>query len=677
MINFALLDGMIYVPYSFVSDEYKEFTTNFLKNKCTVPIIQIAAEDDDFPAVWYNDTEEILQLVCHMIEEHHCRDIIFMTGSKENAVSQKRAEGFIKAMEKHGLAYNEDDIVYGDFWIMSSKQLAESLTDGTRTMPDAVVCSNDAMAISLCDALMMKGISVPNDIRIAGYDGYLESRFHAPSITTYMSALEQLGRNAFCALYHLITDTTMLPFSHTEGRLIRHESCGCGVCQESCEFLDFDFTRLELGVFDNNLTAIMFDSNTLDDFFSNTYSMIFTFMSEKWIEQERISICLCEDWDNITDPYGRQQYRSREYSENMLCFHQQKGTMQFSLKNMKPSISDSDKYPVTIFNALHFLDHCFGYICFESAASIEDYNRDYIRFIREVNNGLNFFCSQNKLKRALYREQVSNKRDTLTGIDILRRNTEKLESIRERSEFYQTKPYVLVIVLTGLQYIMNTDGSEKLDQFLMDFSILLQKQCGREDSLFQIDENKFAIIGVSNNIEAYCNELTVSLQRQILNREILHNASHIAYLRTEYFVADSDEYNETMNLIEKIERETVQIEKELKSMISSSIYSTKLLQLRKDIYTHPEADWSMEYCVGFINVSRSYLHRIYKKLFDCSIAEDIKNSRLSYAKYLLVTTDNTLQVIAEKCRIDYFNFMRLFKKEIGITPTEYRHMKQP
>ncbi|MBR5514465.1 MAG: AraC family transcriptional regulator [Ruminococcus sp.] len=36
---------------------------------------------------------------------------------------------------------------------------------------------------------------------------------------------------------------------------------------------------------------------------------------------------------------------------------------------------------------------------------------------------------------------------------------------------------------------------------------------------------------------------------------------------------------------------------------------------------------------------------------------------------------HTLQIIAEKCGFDYFNFMRLFKKEMGITPTEYRKMK--
>lgn len=673
MINFSLLDGVIYVPYSFASGLYKQDTAEFLKKHCTVPIVRIGAETDSFTPIWYDDGGEIGEIVRHMADEHGCRRMMCMTGPKDNAVSESRAEGFRSAMSGLGLQYDENDIIYGDFWTLSGKQLAEELTDGTRELPDAVICCNDAMAISLCDALMEKGISVPNDIRITGYDGYVESRFHAPSVTTYISAQEQLGRNAVCALYTEIAGNTMTPCRYTTGKLIRHESCGCGVRAESRQLLDFDFERFELGIFDTNLTANMFDSETPDDFFKNTYTMIYTFMSEKLIQYEQLSICLCEDWDQAEYTDGVRNYRTAGYSENMMCIHQHNGKKQFRLSDMKPVFQDREKYPVTVFNALHFLDRCFGYICFETSGAIDDYNRDYVRFIREINNGLNFFCAQNELRRALYRERISNIRDELTGLYLLQNSSQMLDDIIERSELYRAGIYVLIISISDIREIVHINSSDTLDRFLLDFSTHLQKCCNKEDSLFQINDNYFAVIGISNDAKIHCDELVSSLENYLITPDVLQSIGHLVNLRTRLATAEIAEFSSSDDFAEMINSEAVHLDRQWKSLVSASMHAEELMKLRSDIYIDPKRDWTTELCAEMLNISRSYLHRIYKKLFGTSIADDVKTSRLNYAKYLLLTTDDILQVIAEECGLDYFNFMRLFKKETGITPTEYRH----
>ena len=67
--------------------------------------------------------------------------------------------------------------------------------------------------------------------------------------------------------------------------------------------------------------------------------------------------------------------------------------------------------------------------------------------------------------------------------------------------------------------------------------------------------------------------------------------------------------------------------------------------------------------------------RIYQKAFGVSCASDIHRSKLEHAKFLLLHTSDTLQEIAGKCGYDYSHFMRTFKKEFGMTPTEYRRGK--
>ncbi len=71
--------------------------------------------------------------------------------------------------------------------------------------------------------------------------------------------------------------------------------------------------------------------------------------------------------------------------------------------------------------------------------------------------------------------------------------------------------------------------------------------------------------------------------------------------------------------------------------------------------------------------SRKELYNIIKRAYDCTPAEFIKNRRLKYACELLQTTNNSVSKIAIMCGIEDYNyFSKIFKKELGIAPREYR-----
>ena len=59
MINFALLDGLIFVPYSFASGKYKEYAESILRSRCTVPVVRVGVENDTFESIWLDDAAEI------------------------------------------------------------------------------------------------------------------------------------------------------------------------------------------------------------------------------------------------------------------------------------------------------------------------------------------------------------------------------------------------------------------------------------------------------------------------------------------------------------------------------------------------------------------------------------------------------------------------------------------
>lgn len=99
----------------------------------------------------------------------------------------------------------------------------------------------------------------------------------------------------------------------------------------------------------------------------------------------------------------------------------------------------------------------------------------------------------------------------------------------------------------------------------------------------------------------------------------------------------------------------------------------KLSNLKIDIFSSPQKDWKIPTIARNLALSESYLQHTYKKFFGRNIKTDITTSRLEYSKNLLLRTDYTISTISQLC--GYQNeehFMRTFKRNVQMTPTEYR-----
>ncbi len=105
-------------------------------------------------------------------------------------------------------------------------------------------------------------------------------------------------------------------------------------------------------------------------------------------------------------------------------------------------------------------------------------------------------------------------------------------------------------------------------------------------------------------------------------------------------------------------------------------YYHEFLKIRSEIYYSPEKNWTIDYLAKKLSLSRSYIQHLYKIFFDTTISEDITNSRIEQAKYLLFTTDIKISAISKMCGYNSdVHFMRTFKKATGVTPSQYK--KQP
>ena len=107
----------------------------------------------------------------------------------------------------------------------------------------------------------------------------------------------------------------------------------------------------------------------------------------------------------------------------------------------------------------------------------------------------------------------------------------------------------------------------------------------------------------------------------------------------------------------------------------SSHYTIELMILRRDISNSPQKDWRIENICKLLSISPSYLHSLYKQLFNTTVKEDVIASRIAHSKQLLSNTNHSIADIAHMAGYDNdVHFLHIFKKKTGFTPKQYRKM---
>ncbi len=151
-----------------------------------------------------NDFEGSFRLVEHLIREGY-RRIAHLGGPPNLLVSRERLRGYAAALEKYGLGIDKDLIVSSDLSAKASRIYGQYLLDRD-DRPDAIFALNDPIAIELMLLAKERGISVPQQLGIAGFSDDRVSRFIEPGLTTMKQPTVEMGRVAARLLMDLVTN---------------------------------------------------------------------------------------------------------------------------------------------------------------------------------------------------------------------------------------------------------------------------------------------------------------------------------------------------------------------------------------------------------------------------------------------------------------------------------------
>ena len=161
-----------------------------------------------FAAVTVDDVRESERLVDYLIEGGHERIAVLAAKKGDTSIGMLRLKGYRKALEKHGLAYDENLVVHtwngvSTYSMENGYALTKELLESGQEFT-AIYAVSDSIAIGACKALFDAGKKVPEDYSVAGFDGLTLASFYEPSITTIRQPRKEMAEATIRLLFNLI-----------------------------------------------------------------------------------------------------------------------------------------------------------------------------------------------------------------------------------------------------------------------------------------------------------------------------------------------------------------------------------------------------------------------------------------------------------------------------------------
>lgn len=196
----------------------------FLKAMGDIPIITIASEVEGYPSVCFDNKSGLIDCIEHLITDHGCKKIGFVSGPKTNGDAIERLEAYTGTLKKHGLAVDENRIVYGRF----SRYSQAVVSDLLDRCPDleAIAFANDAMAEGAYEVFEQRGIEAGRDILVTGFDDSPVAVNLVPPLTTVRADASELGYDAVTECLELCR-SGKLSSRLVRSSMVKRKSCGC------------------------------------------------------------------------------------------------------------------------------------------------------------------------------------------------------------------------------------------------------------------------------------------------------------------------------------------------------------------------------------------------------------------------------------------------------------------
>ncbi|QRG67167.1 LacI family DNA-binding transcriptional regulator [Brevibacillus choshinensis] len=172
-----------------VTDAYLSSKVVSQLHENNIPVILFNRYSKDIPCYSVScDNYAAAQQIARYLHEQGYQNMAFITGRENTSTSQDRQRGFCDFLQGVGMApiIEKGDFTYEKAYEATLRMLAREVR------PDAIFGANDITALGALDAVKAKGLSVPDDIAIVGFDNIKMTSWPSHELTTWEQPVDEM-----------------------------------------------------------------------------------------------------------------------------------------------------------------------------------------------------------------------------------------------------------------------------------------------------------------------------------------------------------------------------------------------------------------------------------------------------------------------------------------------------
>jgi DNA-binding LacI/PurR family transcriptional regulator/signal transduction histidine kinase len=228
LIDKERVDGLVVWASSLASYIGPEAIRQFCDRYRPLPIVSIGMALEGIPSVVLDSYQGMRDAIVHLVEVHGRRRVAFIHGPEGHRDAIERYRAYCDVLREYGLPFIPDLVSPPYGWAeQGGVDAIRVLFDERQARPDAVVAVNDRLAFGALQALRMRGVHVPDDVALVGFNNEPVCRLVTPPLTTVPLRAYERGGQAAQMLLALIEGEQVPEQVSLPTRLIVRQSCGC------------------------------------------------------------------------------------------------------------------------------------------------------------------------------------------------------------------------------------------------------------------------------------------------------------------------------------------------------------------------------------------------------------------------------------------------------------------
>jgi DNA-binding LacI/PurR family transcriptional regulator/signal transduction histidine kinase/CheY-like chemotaxis protein len=225
-------DGVVVVSTSLASYSGPDAARRLIQRCLPMPVCSLGLEVPGVPSVTIDNRSGMHAVVEHLLRDHGCRNVAFLTGTPKNPEGETRFQVYRELLDRYEIPWDPERVACGHF-VRTSGSIAmeEILARGVAI--DAVVAANDNMALGAMEVLRKHGYRMPHDVLVTGFDDLPVAGLASPPLTTLAQPFDDMVEVAVQLVLDQIAGRAVSEHTTLSPKFVVRKSCGCDLRKAS------------------------------------------------------------------------------------------------------------------------------------------------------------------------------------------------------------------------------------------------------------------------------------------------------------------------------------------------------------------------------------------------------------------------------------------------------------